>query len=333
MNQDRQTYQSREWLMREYVTNGRTCADIAVEAGVCGSTVHTWLRNCGIKSRVVLRQWTEDEDNVIREFYPIRRIDKAVAALPHRTMDSIHARAQVLGASFVPAKDAPERWCSSCEQWLAMKHFRILPATGKNGHTLPFPSPHCMDCDRGIAWGWKRIKAETDPEWVKRRNAQATKDQMRAYWKDPAKGRAKQKAAHKKYMAISENYRQMTRHKAAQQMAIRRGARAIPDPLTATEWNDILNFYDHSCAYCGCKPARIEIDHVIPVSRGGLHHRSNVVPACRRCNANKNDHLMNEWLEYLKTVDAALYAIVAASTINSIDAHGARKGDENVQEN
>lgn len=326
MKQDRSIYRSREWLMREYVTNGRTCADIGAEAGVGGGSVQKWLRDLGIQSRVMARRWTEDEDNAIREFYPIRRMDKVVAALPNRTMDAIHARAQVLGADYVPAKDAPERWCSSCEKWLPMKHFRIMPA-GRKGRPIPCPACRCMDCERGIAWGWKRMKSETDPAWVARRNAQATKDQMRAYWKNPELGRARQKAAHKKYMATSESYRQMAKHTAARQMAVRRGARAIPDSLTATEWNDILNFYDHSCAYCGGKPAKIEIDHVVPVSRGGLHHRSNVVPACRRCNANKNDRLIHEWIEYLKTVDAALYAIVAASTANGFDAHSERKGE------
>jgi 5-methylcytosine-specific restriction endonuclease McrA len=48
----------------------------------------------------------------------------------------------------------------------------------------------------------------------------------------------------------------------------------------------------HRCQYCGA-PAE-NIDHVVPRSRGGLHVWDNVVAACRRCNARKRDHLLEE---------------------------------------
>src|ERR1700684_2199923 len=48
----------------------------------------------------------------------------------------------------------------------------------------------------------------------------------------------------------------------------------------------------HRCQYCGA-PAE-NIDHVVPKSRGGLHAWDNVVAACRRCNAAKEDRLLEE---------------------------------------
>ncbi len=42
-----------------------------------------------------------------------------------------------------------------------------------------------------------------------------------------------------------------------------------------------------SCQYCGA--AAENLDHVIPKSRGGMHTWDNVVAACRRCNAKKED--------------------------------------------
>lgn len=48
----------------------------------------------------------------------------------------------------------------------------------------------------------------------------------------------------------------------------------------------------HRCQYCG---ARAEsIDHVVPRSRGGEHRWENVVAACRRCNGQKRDRLLDE---------------------------------------
>lgn len=47
------------------------------------------------------------------------------------------------------------------------------------------------------------------------------------------------------------------------------------------------------CAYCKCKftdklPATV--DHVIPLSKGGLHTISNLVLACRPCNSRKHNN-------------------------------------------
>jgi 5-methylcytosine-specific restriction endonuclease McrA len=48
----------------------------------------------------------------------------------------------------------------------------------------------------------------------------------------------------------------------------------------------------HRCQYCGA--AAENIDHVVPRSRGGTHSWDNVVAACKRCNAAKEDRLLEE---------------------------------------
>jgi len=48
----------------------------------------------------------------------------------------------------------------------------------------------------------------------------------------------------------------------------------------------------HRCQYCGSVAE--SIDHVVPRSRGGGHSWENVVAACRRCNADKRDRLLEE---------------------------------------
>ena len=57
--------------------------------------------------------------------------------------------------------------------------------------------------------------------------------------------------------------------------------------LTLAQWHEILDTYQHRCAYCGVKSDHLTLDHVIPVSRGGKHSKDNVVPACRHCNCSK----------------------------------------------
>jgi len=61
--------------------------------------------------------------------------------------------------------------------------------------------------------------------------------------------------------------------------------KSIP-PLTNRE----LFSRDHRlCLYCGSEFRESELtrDHVVPISRGGLNLWSNVVTACKRCNAHK----------------------------------------------
>lgn len=53
---------------------------------------------------------------------------------------------------------------------------------------------------------------------------------------------------------------------------------------------------EQPCAYCAAAGPS-EIDHVVPVSRGGDHDEMNLVPACRRCNASKGSRLLSEWKE------------------------------------
>lgn len=47
------------------------------------------------------------------------------------------------------------------------------------------------------------------------------------------------------------------------------------------------------CVYCGA-PAT-EVDHVLPLRRGGLEHPDNLVPACGPCNWSKKDRLLIDW--------------------------------------
>lgn len=46
-----------------------------------------------------------------------------------------------------------------------------------------------------------------------------------------------------------------------------------------------------TCTYCGITgaDAELEVDHIIPVSKGGSHHMSNLTTACRKCNQKKSD--------------------------------------------
>lgn len=73
---------------------------------------------------------------------------------------------------------------------------------------------------------------------------------------------------------------------------------AVRDKRKAVSHADrgfILARDGHACVVCGATDD-LEIDHIVPHSRGGVHDRTNFQTLCRRCNASKRDKTMDEWL-------------------------------------
>jgi len=70
-------------------------------------------------------------------------------------------------------------------------------------------------------------------------------------------------------------------------------ATARPNNIYKTALKKLLfQKTDGRCHYCGKELKRWTIDHLEPVSMGGIHDLYNLVPACRSCNSQKGD--MNE---------------------------------------
>jgi predicted nucleic acid-binding Zn ribbon protein len=49
------------------------------------------------------------------------------------------------------------------------------------------------------------------------------------------------------------------------------------------------------CAYCGDLMETPEIEHVLPIVRGGRHSIGNIVLSCRPCNRAKSHRTVMEW--------------------------------------
>lgn len=64
--------------------------------------------------------------------------------------------------------------------------------------------------------------------------------------------------------------------------------------VTQKEWDFCLEMFGHRCAYC-LKAEALTVDHVTPISRGGIDSTDNVVPACKRCNFSKNASSLLQW--------------------------------------
>jgi 5-methylcytosine-specific restriction endonuclease McrA len=61
----------------------------------------------------------------------------------------------------------------------------------------------------------------------------------------------------------------------------------------------LLEKYGRKCAYCEAENVPLEIEHIIPKSKGGTDRADNLTIACVKCNQEKTNMLPKEYIEFL----------------------------------
>lgn len=79
--------------------------------------------------------------------------------------------------------------------------------------------------------------------------------------------------------------------------------------LTKAERQQIYAKCSGHCAYCGCELEYkdMQVDHVIPLRRGGEDVISNMLPACRSCNHYKSTMTAEEFRRYVEGIPERLF--------------------------
>ena len=85
----------------------------------------------------------------------------------------------------------------------------------------------------------------------------------------------------------------------------------------------LLYKWQHRCAYCSSENVPLELDHVVPKSKGGSDSVTNLVLACRPCNEKKANRSIEVFLakkpELLKKISQQLKSpLKDAAAINTI---------------
>lgn len=83
---------------------------------------------------------------------------------------------------------------------------------------------------------------------------------------------------------------------------------AVPEVIRLTRYDslprsdvkftrrNIYQHYGYRCSYCGFEftPKKLNLDHILPRSRGGQTSWKNIVPSCMECNTHKGDRTPEE---------------------------------------
>jgi 5-methylcytosine-specific restriction endonuclease McrA len=94
------------------------------------------------------------------------------------------------------------------------------------------------------------------------------------------------KACHSAISIASRNA-ETTRANGQRAEAARRARKAgSGGRVTAADWRELLELLGSACLKCKTETKPTQ-DHIIPLSKGGMHHPTNLQPLCRPCNERK----------------------------------------------
>jgi hypothetical protein len=79
---------------------------------------------------------------------------------------------------------------------------------------------------------------------------------------------------------------------------------------------EIFDRDNFTCQYCGRMPpdVMLEVDHIIPVSKGGSNEPENLRTSCAACNRGKSDKQLNQEINPIESARRSQEAMEAVHT-------------------
>ena len=170
--------------------------------------------------------------------------------------------------------------CKDCKQILPLSNYykHATNADGLYGR--------CKKCHSIL----NEINRKKNPaKWAKR-----ARD---IYWSNPELYRERAKQHREKYPDLmKQRFKDwsLANPEKARERGARRRARRETNGIFKVTAKEKLRLYNNPCFYCGSFE-QIQIDHVIPIARGGRHSIGNLVAACAKCNNHKRARFVMEW--------------------------------------
>lgn len=184
--------------------------------------------------------------------------------------------------------------CIKCKQILPIASFG-LNKNYKDGRRTT-----CKDCRRIESASYRARYPEKKKAADKRNyelNGEAIRNRVKRY---RVQNRQAVNDWHQKYRQTNKEaiaqvkleWRRKNPHKFIESVNRRRLRKANAKTYTVTK-KDARKILQKACIYCGDKSTQIE--HIIPLCRGGTHGIGNLAGACERCNKSKGARFVMEW--------------------------------------
>jgi len=176
--------------------------------------------------------------------------------------------------------------CTKCKAEKSLVDF------GKNKRKSDGLEPRCRDCVNQAS----RERYRKDP---KKRLAQTrkyhlehrewSKERLRAHHEANSVARYERQKERLKDPKRRDKSRESARRSEARRRAVKKSG--IADFISMQEITSLIEDFNNSCYICTTEfgaSIELQIDHYMPISKGGLHTLANLKPACSDCNRRKN---------------------------------------------
>jgi 5-methylcytosine-specific restriction endonuclease McrA len=175
----------------------------------------------------------------------------------------------------------PVKWCRYCARLMSIDLFHKRSASPDG---LSYRCKNCQKQHAHLHYVKNRdATIIASARWAKENPDKRTKIHRRY----DRNNRDKKKIYARKWRSLnSEKSRELNI------MAAHR--RRCAGRLSSLDWRLLRQLANGRCVYCDA-PAKLTLDHLTPVSRGGMTTWDNCVPACRSCNSSKNSSIDVDW--------------------------------------
>lgn len=201
-----------------------------------------------------------------------------------------------------------ERWLKECAGCRVPKELSEFPPEKNSASAEGALSSKCRDCRRARqqkylaanrgksrAWG-KASRARRPDEAIERR-----REYQRSYSADRRRNMTPEDKA-KANKTVRERDSMVRADPALNAKRIETHARSRARRLGASRVDRVDRMAiierDNATCYLWCgrrlRAFQVQLDHVVPLSRGGNHTEDNLRVACKQCNARKANRLLSE---------------------------------------
>lgn len=162
----------------------------------------------------------------------------------------------------------------------------------------------CKACMCANSIIWKKNNPEkrraSNKAYKKRYPEKVAAQKKRSYLRNPEKHIQRTRDYRLRNPETNSNWKKNNVEK-VREYSNRRRKILIANGVYEIRASFLKRLYASACVVCGSKK-RVEMDHVVPISRGGKHTEGNLQPLCKSCNAAKQDKLMIEFKMYLRSL-------------------------------